>query len=67
MLNFDRENFVRSLNQMIKHLTGKQDLFGSIFPFLGIKQQFNMHSDILDRLKLDQKMRRRAASGSTSS
>ena len=56
MLNFDRENFVRSLNQMIKHLTGKQDFFSSIFPFLGIKQQFNRHSQILSRLKLDRKM-----------
>jgi glycosyltransferase involved in cell wall biosynthesis len=58
MLNFDRENFVRNANRLVEHLTGNRDFFSSISPFLGIKQQFNRHSDILSRLKLDLEMNR---------
>ena len=57
LLNFDRENFLRNLNRIVEHLTGLSNFFGSIFPFLGIKQHFITHSKILQKLKQDQAAR----------
>jgi glycosyltransferase involved in cell wall biosynthesis len=54
LIGFDRENFLRSFNRTVEHFTGLQNAFGSIEPFLGVKQDFITHSKILQKLKLDQ-------------
>jgi glycosyltransferase involved in cell wall biosynthesis len=54
LLNFDRENFLRSVNRMVEHFTGLRDFFGSMSPFLGIKLEFIPHTKIVQKLKQDQ-------------
>lgn len=51
ILEFERCNFLRAINRVVENHFQIKAFFASIAPFLGVKQTFISHSEILKHLK----------------
>ncbi|MGB9141529.1 MAG: glycosyltransferase [Aestuariivirga sp.] len=51
VLEFERNNFLRAINRVVDSHFRIEGFFASIVPFLGIKQEFISHNEILKQLK----------------
>jgi hypothetical protein len=51
VLEFERNNFLRAINRVVESHFKIKGFFASIAPFLGVKQAFISHSEILKQLK----------------
>jgi glycosyltransferase involved in cell wall biosynthesis len=58
LLKFERCNFLRAINRVVENHVKCSDFFSSIEPFIGIKQWFRSHNELLGEIKGDLAHRR---------
>ncbi|QIG52184.1 glycosyltransferase [Nordella sp. HKS 07] len=52
-LVFERANFLKAINRIVEDFSGDRNFFGSIKPFLGIKQVFPSHNQLVQDLRAE--------------